>query len=125
MVIDEEDIKFKELLEEKRHKEVLAAINKMANAMSQNRNVDVVSAIEKNTQSLSSFVQAIKAIRPPEVNLNQDEVVRAMAKLDSSVTEQTKLLLDMKKDMGRKKDWEHKVNKNGNGNIESVTSKEI
>jgi 3-methyladenine DNA glycosylase Tag len=122
---EKEEKKLEELLEEKRHKEVLSAINKLATVISSNRSIEVVSAIEKNTQSLNQFVLALKEIRQ-EVNVetNQGEVISALHKLaddiNKSLEKQNSILIDL----ARSKEGTFTLNKNSNGYIESVTYKQ-
>lgn len=126
-VIDDEDIKFKELLEERRHKEIITAINKLAVLVSQNRSIDVVSAIEKNTQSLGTFVVAVQNIKPQvSVETNQYEVIKALNAIASDIKNANSQAIEKGFENilnELKKEKEFKVNKNQNGYIESVTAK--
>ena len=118
-----EDIELNEELLAKRHKELLTAINKLTNAISQNKESEIVKAIEKNALSMDSFITAIKSIKPPEVSINQNEVIVAINELSVIVKESIGYQKIILEELKKPRDGEFKVNKNNYGFIESVTFK--
>ena len=73
MPIENDDIEFKELLEDKRHKELKSSINNLAVAVGQKSNKEIVDAIEKSTSNeVRGFAEAIKLLAAPKVEVNVD-----------------------------------------------------
>lgn len=126
MGVEKDDIKFEQLLNEKRHKELINSLTIIVSELKkEKKDGAVIAAIEKQSQAINKFVEVIRAIpvpATPEVNVevNQAEIVSSIERMGKLILQE---LRDLKTILGieiKPSEWEFKVNRNSAGYIESV-----
>jgi hypothetical protein len=117
---------YEDIIKEKRHEELSGALKNIALSLSQNKDREIVAAIEKQTLLVEKFVETVSEAEKHEakvdVEVNQEQVVK-------SIGEMGKLLLDglreikenISKDKGNK-NWEFNVIRGYGGTIDKITA---
>jgi hypothetical protein len=130
MDLEENDIEFEQLLQDKRHKELLGTLKGIASLLSKDNSNDsgIISAIEKQSGKIEKFVQVIKELPQPKVNVevNNDNVQTSITEMANSIlgslNEIKKVLQQPEKEI--KKEWTFDITRNVNGFINSITAKQ-
>jgi hypothetical protein len=129
-----DDAEFDSLVEEARHKEVISALRKIVVVLSEDKGI--ADAVDKNTKEIGIFVEKIKALKPPEVNVevNQDNILALADTLSKSLDKQKSYLVGIKEAIDRQNDYlemlsrpkemDFKIERSYNGFIDSVTVKQ-
>ena len=127
----DDDIKFDELLQDKRHKELMGSLRELLTHLGKEKpDNGVAQAILKHSET---FATAIKNLPQPEkqdapvVNIqsNHGEVVKSLQEMGKNILS---ALSDLKDSMNKepvKKEWRFDIVRNHGGYINSITAKEL
>lgn len=115
------DREFDQLLAEKRHKELTAALDKLVSAINKKKDDKVVEAIDRQVSALRDFLKQMKDEEKP-MEMNHDDVVGCVEKLGQDILGG---LTELKETITQKsKDWTFTVSRDNMGYIESITAKQ-
>jgi hypothetical protein len=127
----EDDKKFYDRLEDKRHKEIISSLRQINDQLSKEKKDDgIAEALYKQTATIQGFVEAIKGLPKPDaprvtVNGNTGEVVRSINDMCELIV---KGLGEIKEMLvtpeATKKEWKFEIRRTIGGYIDSVTAKE-
>lgn len=126
MGVEKDDIKFEQLLNEKRHKELINSLTIIVSELKkEKKDGAVIAAIEKQSQAINKFVEVIRTIpvpAAPEVNVevNQAEIVSSLAKMGDLILNGLSELKGVMKKEPPSIAWDFKVIRNQAGYIESI-----
>lgn len=129
---------FKQVLEDKRHQEILALLSNANTA-----NKGIVEIVDANTKTLEKFIEKLQEISketPADITMevNQDLVIRELAKLtqefktnltdlknnlNKPVTLDVKELKPLLKREEQKKNWVFDIKRDTQGFIQTVTAR--
>lgn len=130
-----EDKVFDDLLEEKRHQEVMKAFKQLTLKLSSdNGNSGIAKAIGNNTEAIKGFIEKIGNLKfdspnvnvqPPNVTVhqNQDKVVKAIEELSINVDGLSELIVKQNEyleELCQPKQWEFNVVKDDLGRLKGV-----
>jgi len=134
-MFDEADIeeeKFKALVAEKRHKQLMDKFDKMLNALNKEEKNDdgekIVNAIDKQGEAIKEFAEALKSLGKQEaqevkVETNQEQVVSSVEQLGINILQGLKELKEEMMKPKEKSEWVHRITKRRDGgNIEEIVS---
>ncbi len=91
-----DDNEFYELLEEKRHKELVGYLKNVANGMNKpGEDKGVAEAIKQNSEATKLLIQAVKEIPKPEVSveLSQQEVVNSLKTICKEICDSNEMVI--------------------------------
>lgn len=121
-----EDEEFEQLIADRRHKELLSAINKLLSAINvKEDSTAVTKELQKQSQAIREFSDTIKNLKQPIVNVNQEPVISAIKNLSIAVKTELDLI---KQSLGKEKEekeWEFDIKRDFTGNITKVTATEL
>ena len=127
---EKDDIKFKELLADKRHKELATTLKGILKNLDESKpgnNSEIVDAIGSQSEAIKGFAEAIKNIPEPKVNVevNNDKVEASIKKLGTDILKSLEEVRDLLIVYNQPKEYIFTV-KRGNYNqlIETVIVKE-
>lgn len=125
MPLDEQEHEeFEALLAEKRHKELSGALKNIALSLSQNKDREIVAAIEKQTLLVEKFVETVSEAEKHEakvdVEVNQEQVVQSIGEMGKCILEGLKDLKESVSKAPQPKKWEFTVQRGYGGTIEKI-----
>jgi len=125
MPIDEQEHEeFEALLAEKRHKELSGTLKNIALSLSQNKDKEIVAAIEKQTLLVEKFVETVSEAEKHEakvdVEVNQEQVVQSIGEMGKSLLDGLREIKEnLTTDKGNKS-WEFNVIRGYGGTIDKI-----
>ena len=115
---EKEEREFETLLSERRYKELKTYIKNIANSLNDNK--EIISILDKQTESIKEFSSELKSLPTPEINIHQNEVVAAIERMEKRLlesNEELKALIIA----NSQKEWVHTPIRNY-GVIEKIVS---
>lgn len=108
---------FNELLADKRHKELILALENVVRTISDTKGLEVSKVIERESVTLRSIIDSLK-VPIPEVKIehNSDELVAVC-------TELLEVMAEVKDALQNRPTWEFTVSRDTDGLIETITAK--
>jgi hypothetical protein len=136
MPIEEEleDSEFEKLLHEKQHKEMMSSLRLLVQCIEKLESSDaiVTKVIQKQSQEVVSFIDRLSDQKPPNINVNQDKVIKELNNLSATITPVLSELKDLSVKFKESIDviqnkkpieWEFTVDRGYNNRIEKIIAK--
>lgn len=117
--VNDKALKRQRIIEENRHKELSSALKAIYNALKEDSDKEVVSAIKDNLKAIEGLVGAVKSMPPPEVkvDVSQKEIVTSLQAIcDKIVASNQKVIEALNRPQVERCD----VIRDGYGNTKSV-----
>lgn len=83
-----EDDEFEKLLLEKQHREMISSLRSLISTLEKVGHSDAVitRTIQQNSENIVRFIEKVTSQKPPEISLNQDQVIYEIQKLSAQMT---------------------------------------
>ena len=119
-MLNEEEIEFERLLQDKRHKELKKALLSISVILEKSSsNNTVAQSISKQSEVISNFLSLLPA------ELSQKEVSESMGKVGENILSGLTQLKTEIEILNKPKQWEFTVHRERNNLIDTITAKQI
>lgn len=110
-----EDEKIQRIVAERRHKDLVDVLKKIADTNDRDLLERLLVVMEKNGQDIASFAEGLKNMPAPKVELNQKELISSLTELGGKIMDGQQQLLGALSTLiemqVQPKEWDFKVEK--------------
>lgn len=110
-----EDEKIQRIVAERRHKDLVDVLKKIADTNDRDLLERLLGVMEKNGQDIASFAEGLKNMPAPKVELNQKELISSLTELGGKIMDGQQQLLGALSTLiemqVQPKEWDFKVEK--------------
>ena len=124
MELEQDDIKFSMLLQQKQHRQLLYAMQDLVKEIGQNKpdSSAVKAALESHAKAIENLVNTLSNVPKPSVNIqnNNESILAGIQAVADQIKE---YLSGLNNKEESEKEWNFTVNRNRNGFIQNIVAK--